>query len=162
MANPSFVLPTILPLGFYEQVSGGTPKPLEPQSTGGSIPLSPTRGGFRAIPPPLKPQVTGASAGPLHPQVTGSSHIGAPSPGPSAFPSSQSSTFSAVQPRWDITSEEKVKADGFFDSLDTQRRGYIEGDVAVPFMLGSTLPDDLLAQIWYACSQCRSTLCIAR
>lgn len=159
MANPSFVLPMSLPPGLYEQVSGGTPKPIESQSTGGSIPISPARGGFHGGATPLKPQYTGerapnlrtqpasASVSPLHPQTTGGGYIGLPSPAPSAIRSSPFSQ-SAVQPPWDITPEEKAKADGFFDSLDTQRRGYIEGDVAVPFMLESKLPEDLLAQIW--------------
>ena len=166
MTSPSFILPTTLPPGFYEQVSGGTPKPLESQSTGGSVPRSPARGGFHGGTPPLKPQytgerapglrtqATGTSVSALNMQATGGGHIGLPSPASSSFPSTQSSTFTMAQPPWDITREAKVKADGFFDSLDAQRRGYIEGDVAVPFMLESKLPESLLAQIWYVYSTC--------
>lgn len=55
----------------------------------------------------------------------------------------------ASQP-WDVTVEEKARFDQFFDSLDTQRRGFIEGDVAVPFMLQSKLSEDVLAQVWLA------------
>jgi epidermal growth factor receptor substrate 15 len=49
---------------------------------------------------------------------------------------------------WDVTAAEKTAADRFFDELDSQRRGYIEGDVAVPFILKSNLPGEALAQVW--------------
>lgn len=181
MSNPSFQVPSALPAGFYEQVSGGATKALEAQSTGGSSnfgPLSPSRTSFAppssqvsAIKPQytgdqgpglprLRPQTTGQGAGgsPLHPQITGGSaaRYGSPSPASSGFPQSQTSSAfsnnafaSPQQPKWDVTPEEKAKADGFYDTLDPQRRGFIEGDVAVPFMLGSKLPEVLLAQIWY-------------
>ena len=51
--------------------------------------------------------------------------------------------------RWDVSAAEKANADRYFDNLDPQRRGFIEGDVAVPFMLESKLPGDDLAQVWY-------------
>lgn len=50
--------------------------------------------------------------------------------------------------QWDIKPDEKNAADTFFEGLDTARRGVIEGDVAVPFMLQSGLPEGTLAQIW--------------
>lgn len=59
-----------------------------------------------------------------------------------------SSPFATGQPAWDVTAAAKVASDGFFDTLDTQHLGYIEGDVAVPFMLQSNLPEDVLAQVW--------------
>ena len=43
---------------------------------------------------------------------------------------------------------EKAASDRFFDTLDTLQRGYIEGEVAVPFMLQSKLPEEILAQVW--------------
>ena len=78
-----------------------------------------------------------------------------PSATSSAFPTSPSSSafassFASNAPAWDITPAEKAKSDGFFNSLDDQGRGYIEGDVAVPFMLESKLSEQVLAQIWYA------------
>jgi epidermal growth factor receptor substrate 15 len=51
---------------------------------------------------------------------------------------------------WDVTPTEKASADKHFDDLDAQKRGYIESDVAVPFMLQSKLPGDALASIWSA------------
>ena len=50
--------------------------------------------------------------------------------------------------QWDVSAEAKMSADRYFDGLDPQHRGYIEGDVAVPFMLESKLPESELAQIW--------------
>jgi epidermal growth factor receptor substrate 15 len=49
---------------------------------------------------------------------------------------------------WDVTTEAKNTSDRFFEQLDTQNRGYIEGDVAVPFMLQSQLDEGTLAAIW--------------
>jgi epidermal growth factor receptor substrate 15 len=36
----------------------------------------------------------------------------------------------------------------YFDSLDINRLGYITGDRAVPFMMESKLPGEILARIW--------------
>jgi hypothetical protein len=51
--------------------------------------------------------------------------------------------------RWDVTATEKAFSDRYFENLDPQRRGFIEDDVAVPFMLESKLPGEDLAQVWY-------------
>jgi epidermal growth factor receptor substrate 15 len=53
---------------------------------------------------------------------------------------------SAVQ--WDVTPAEKAASGGFFDMLDTHKRGYIDGAVAGPFMVHLKLPNDKLAQVW--------------
>ena len=42
----------------------------------------------------------------------------------------------------------KARFDTFFDALDPWRKGYIEGDVAVPFFAKSKLPDNVMADIW--------------
>jgi epidermal growth factor receptor substrate 15 len=49
---------------------------------------------------------------------------------------------------WDVTPEAKATSDRFFAQLDTQNKGVIEGDVAVPFMLQSQLDEGSLASIW--------------
>jgi hypothetical protein len=49
-----------------------------------------------------------------------------------------------------VTPAEKANADKYFEILDTHRRGYIEADVAVPFMLKSKLPQEVLAVVWLA------------
>ncbi|KAI6036889.1 hypothetical protein BKA83DRAFT_684365 [Pisolithus microcarpus] len=135
-------IPTTLPPGLYEQASGS----LTAQVTGGSshlgtpasstFPFSPTK------PPPVQPQFTGQGARNISPTL--------PSRRPA--PAAQIPPFSSItaQPSapWDITPAEKATSDRFFDTLDTLKRGYIEGDVAVPFMLQSKLPEDVLAQVW--------------
>lgn len=83
-------------------------------------------------------------------------------PRPTPSVASMPSAFGAPaqnknQPQWDVTPTEKSNSDQFFDTLDTQKRGYIEGDVAVPFMLQSKLPEDVLAQVWYVLIFLRAT-----
>jgi epidermal growth factor receptor substrate 15 len=51
---------------------------------------------------------------------------------------------------WDVTPTEKAIADKHFDKLDAQKRGYIDCDIVVPFMLQSNLPENVLASIWSA------------
>ena len=50
---------------------------------------------------------------------------------------------------WDVSPSEKATWDYFFDELDTERRGYIQHSVAVPFMLReSNLSHEDLACVW--------------
>ncbi|KAI7819729.1 hypothetical protein BC939DRAFT_459603 [Gamsiella multidivaricata] len=49
---------------------------------------------------------------------------------------------------WDITPEEKVKFDRFFDQLDKSGTGVVGGEEAGKFFLNSRLPESVLAQIW--------------
>jgi epidermal growth factor receptor substrate 15 len=144
----SFV-PTSLPPGLYEQASGDatTIPPVAAHATGGSGSYSPgVTGAFPGR--PIATQYTGQS---LHAQHTGSGIR--PNQPPAPPPRSIGSPFSvpnaaAPQAHWDVTTTEKANSDKFFDTLDTQRRGYVDGDVAVPFLLQSKLPGDTLAQVW--------------
>lgn len=52
------------------------------------------------------------------------------------------------QVAWDVTPAEKQASDRFFANLDKFGRGVIDGDVAVPFMLESKLPESVLAAVW--------------
>ncbi|RDX42684.1 hypothetical protein OH76DRAFT_1488480 [Lentinus brumalis] len=162
MSGQLQTIPSSLPPFIYEQASNG----VVPQATGGSGHMSPSlTGGFpgHSVQPQytgqalsqLQPQMTGQGFSSIQPQMTGPlrSTPGAPplparsalsSSGP-AFPFVQQQTTGA---QWDVTPQEKASSDRIFDSLDTQKRGYIEGDVAVPFMLQSKLPEDVLAQVW--------------
>ncbi|KDQ58088.1 hypothetical protein JAAARDRAFT_256564 [Jaapia argillacea MUCL 33604] len=49
---------------------------------------------------------------------------------------------------WEITEEERIRSDRCFDVLDPKGKGYIIGEVAVPFMRRSKLNDDLLIKVW--------------
>ncbi|KAI0721498.1 hypothetical protein C8T65DRAFT_565847 [Cerioporus squamosus] len=166
MSGQLQTIPPTLPPFLYEQASNG----IVPQATGGSGHMSPSlTGGFpgHAVQPQytgqalsqMQPQMTGQGLSSIQPQMTGplrstpgapplparsalSGSGAAPSPG---FPFVQQQTTGA---QWDVTPQEKASSDRIFDSLDTQKRGYIEGDVAVPFMLQSKLPEDVLAQVW--------------
>ena len=94
----------------------------------------------------LQPQSTGQASYLSNASVRRQSSIALRSEVP-AFPFAQPQTASA---HWDVTPTEKASADRFFDTLDSRKRGYIEGDVAVPFMLQSKLSEDILAHIWCA------------
>ncbi|KAI5983758.1 hypothetical protein EDD15DRAFT_1834720 [Pisolithus albus] len=135
-------IPTTLPPGLYEQASGS----LTAQVTGGSSHLgTPASSNFSfssTKPPPVQPQFTGQGARNISPTLPSRR------PGPAAQIPPFSSITAQPSAPWDITPAEKATSDRFFDTLDTLKRGYIEGDVAVPFMLQSKLPEDVLAQVW--------------
>ncbi|KAK7466866.1 hypothetical protein VKT23_003929 [Stygiomarasmius scandens] len=123
------MLPQSLPPGLYQQAGGG----VRTNMTGNS----PRQPSFQHI----QPQYTGQSQM-LQPQSTGRPTLPArPAANPSRI---GSSVFSA----WDVTAAEKAQSDTYFDKLDSNNLGYIEGDVAVPFMLESKLPGEILAQVW--------------
>ncbi|KAJ2710628.1 hypothetical protein H4R19_003656 [Coemansia spiralis] len=50
--------------------------------------------------------------------------------------------------QWDVTKDEWRRYEQFFDSLDSQRAGYLVGDVPVNFFLKSKLPDEELSRVW--------------
>lgn len=136
MANPNLVLPATLPSGTYEAASGGRPAPTPPPP----VPGSPIQ---RQMTGTMHPQLTGT----MHPQLTGQSFTAAVAPTPPrSF--TMASFVSPSDGAWDVTPEAKLASDNFFAQLDTQNKGAIEGDVAVPFMLQSQLDEDTLANIW--------------
>ncbi len=47
-----------------------------------------------------------------------------------------------------ITPEMRARYDLFFAQLDTQRKGYLLSDIAVPFFGRANLPNDVMATIW--------------
>lgn len=154
MSGTLATLPSTLPSAMYEQAGGRTPTAsVISHSTGNSGPVSPTLSGFQTVAAPIAAQYTGQS---LKPQITGQALNTKPAVpsrlstapitafGASAFPAAQT---------WDVTPEEKTNSDRFFDGLDTQKRGYIEGDIAVQFLLQSKLSGEILAQVWYVFQQ---------
>ncbi|KAJ1752905.1 hypothetical protein LPJ79_000892 [Coemansia sp. RSA 1821] len=58
------------------------------------------------------------------------------------------STPDLADTQWDVTKEEWQRYEQFFNSLDTQRVGYLSGDVPVNFFLKSKLPESLLSKVW--------------
>ncbi|KAL1746995.1 hypothetical protein HDZ31DRAFT_32999 [Schizophyllum fasciatum] len=137
-------IPSSLPPGLYQQAGG-----VAPQATG-SVATHMTGGGsgFPAQPSPLPQQYTGHRQ-PLQPNMTGNRVVSTPNlPARPAAAAFGSQAFGTSQPAWDVTPVEKANSDKFFDGLDTAKLGYIEGDVAVPFMLQSNLPEDDLARVW--------------
>ena len=140
-------VPASLPPYVYEQAKS-TSDFIPSHATGESGSFSPTSSIFPRPVSTIQPQYTGQS---LHPQTTGNAlrptHTGPALPPRSPFPLAAQHTGQGMP--WDVTLTEKANSDRFFDTLDTQRKGYIDGDTAVPFLTQSKLPDDVLAQIWY-------------
>lgn len=151
-------IPSVLPPFLYEQAaSKGGLDSVATHATGSSGHYSPSlTGGFPGRPlSTVQPQYTGQASA-IQPQVTGSRSLSGAPPLPTrsnlsttapVFPFvQQQSTGQALA--WDVTAAEKASSDKLFEGLDTQKRGFIEGDVAVPFMLQSKLSEEVLAQIW--------------
>jgi epidermal growth factor receptor substrate 15 len=150
MAGSIKDLPIALPPGLYEQASGGRPKP-----SGLSGPTSPIARQMTGSPARMPAQLTGS--GIMQPQRTGQSLNQQPPARQYTAPPAPSSGFSSAftpkpaqsaGPAWDVTPEAKAASDRFFDGLDTARKGFIEGDIAVPFLMQSGLPETDLAQVW--------------
>ncbi|KAG1842654.1 hypothetical protein DFJ58DRAFT_53648 [Suillus subalutaceus] len=132
MAGQLLSIPTSISPSLYEQAGG-----VSAHATGGSANFS------RGFPPVPRHNA-------VQPQLTGQASPAPPLPNRRLAPSKLAPTippFPGVT-QWDVTAAEKAAADRLFDTLDSQHRGYIEGDVAVPFMLESKLPEDVLAQVW--------------
>ena len=137
MSNKISFIPTSLPPGLYHQAGGGQEHfgPVKSHLSGNSGSLSPVASSF--------PQRTAQNQF-LQPDITGlPSQLKAP-----AVPAYSFTHSNGYAPAWDVSPTEKASSDRLFDSLDSEKRGYIEGEVAVPFMLDSKLPGEILAQIW--------------
>jgi epidermal growth factor receptor substrate 15 len=164
MSGQLSLIPASLPPGLYEQAGGNPQVRIPSHSTGTGGSFSPTAAGvFPQTRSALQQQYTGQ--GPtLQPNYTGASPRATTSPRQATRPAPgfTNSAFGGTRgngpAQWDVTTAEKATADRFFDNLDSQRKGYIEGDVAVPFMLESKLPGDDLAQVW--CATVFSPLCV--
>jgi epidermal growth factor receptor substrate 15 len=137
MSNKISFIPTSLPPGLYHQAGGDQELfgPVNSHTSGNSGSFSPVAGFFQ--------QHTGQNQI-LQPDVTGlSSQLKAPTVAARSFTHSN-----GYAPAWDVSPTEKASSDRLFDTLDSQKRGHIEGEVAVPVMLESKLPGEVLAQIW--------------
>jgi len=136
MSGTISLIPTVLPPSLYQQAGGFAPTPsVKSHTTGTSGSFSPVRSNFRPGQIPLQPQTTGFPAPMFAPAL------------PARPGTTQTNGLSA---EWDVTPSEKASSDHQFGLLDAQKRGYIDGDIAVPFMLRSQLPGEVLAHVWYA------------
>jgi epidermal growth factor receptor substrate 15 len=132
-------IPTSLPPGLYQQAGGNANTgSVGSHTTGGS-------GSFSPIASTFPPQHAGQNEI-LQPEYTSpSGSFKAPNLPARPSAPAQSNGHAA---EWDVTPAGKAASDLHFDTLDTQRKGFIEGEVAVPFMLKSQLPGEVLAQVW--------------
>ncbi|KAG7092181.1 hypothetical protein E1B28_008550 [Marasmius oreades] len=160
-------LPESLPPGLYQQAQ----LPIASLSQNLTGTRSPNQSSFPQNRVPVQPQYTGQAASILQPQSTGmavqqqstgmlqapNASLSAPKRIPPTLPARPSASqvgngafggAGSLSSNWDVTAEEKANADRYFVTLDSTKQGFIEGDVAVPFMLESKLPDDVLAHIW--------------
>ena len=160
MSSPSLPLPSTLPSRIYDQAVQilDANSSVVSHATGGSATLgSPLQSSFQ-----VPRQYTGSGTVTRGPSVTKPQHTGQQLPQTPTRQSTSGFTRSTVSPSgpgslhstrpfsqtWGVSPEDKASSDKFFDGLDPQHRGYIEGEVAVPFMLESALPESELAQIW--------------
>ncbi|KAG9071538.1 hypothetical protein KI688_005750 [Linnemannia hyalina] len=95
----------------------------------------------------LARQVTGGSLGIQNPAVT-RQMTGSMSLSSSPLAKQNTGGLSADSIPWEITPDEKAKFDRFFDQLDANGDGFIEGEEAGRFFMNSRLPESVLAQIW--------------
>ncbi|KAG5637716.1 hypothetical protein H0H81_003480 [Sphagnurus paluster] len=157
MSGQLTFVPTTLPPGLYQQAGGqhmSHQGAVRSHMSGNSGSFSPLGSVFPQTRGSIQPQYTGQSQI-LQPDHTGFSMT---SPRHPVLPARPAASVLAPPPslphrnghppQWDVTPADKANSDKFFDELDNQRRGYIEGDVAVPFMLKSNLPGEDLARIW--------------
>lgn len=141
-------LPSTLPPGLYEAASEHVSMPstpLQPQSTGqdymsGASPLQPPAPSLSMQPPqPQRTATLPQSQSQSQPQSQ---------PQPPSASSTGLATPAAQGGDWAITPADKARYDGFFDSLDTERSGFVGGTVVVPFFLQSGLDESTLAHVW--------------
>lgn len=138
-------LPTTLPPGLYEQLSGGQSLPL--RSFTPSQPVSRVYTPAQGQHSQSRQSSVYAPAAPITPQGTGA----VPSRSSTGFQdlSAQPAALSSGASVWDISPAELANANKFFDSLDGDKTGQIPGPLAVPFFLQSKLDETTLARVWY-------------
>ncbi|ORX44930.1 hypothetical protein DM01DRAFT_1340240 [Hesseltinella vesiculosa] len=129
-------VPAQLPAAVYASAAGTSSTPL-----------------LSHQPSPLAPQLTGNSTSSFNRIMTPPQRAATiDSLGNLAFSNNDTTTsFSSVasQPRaWDVTPSEKTQYDSYFDKIDTQRLGFVQGKEAVEFFKNSGLQDRELAHIW--------------
>ena len=80
----------------------------------------------------------------LQPQLTGMSASG----GGLQSPFGNAVVPAASTAQWDVSASEKANSDRFFEQLDIEKKGELDGQACVPFFLQSKLQEPVLAKIW--------------
>lgn len=152
MTGSISTVPPTLPQGLYEAAAGGSagfpPSPLRAQTTGPS-----------AVPRQLTGQQYGSGNAALHSATLSPTHTGArgmsvsgaagsPALGSQRTGGGFAGAFGSFASDWAVNAEEKSKSDRFFDGLDTEKKGVLDGQVVVPFFMQSKLSEQVLANIW--------------
>ncbi|WFD25885.1 hypothetical protein MNAN1_000853 [Malassezia nana] len=131
-------LPRVLPPGLYESASessmSATPAPPPPRT-----PMQPQSTG-------TDPYAVAGTPGVLSSKTPAQGTAPVVSPTRSAVPAA--ATSMAPSDDWTISPADKSRYDGFFDSLDDQHAGYVDGGAVVPFFLQSGLDEATLAHVW--------------
>lgn len=141
MSGRLSTFPTNLPPALLDSATASVASaslPISRQVTG----QHPAIPGSLASSTPLRQSATGSM---IRPQYTGRSASGVTPVLPTGITSIISSPTGLA---WDISPAELAQSNIYFDSLDTNRLGYITGDQAVPFMMESKLSGEILARIW--------------
>ncbi|CAO3592266.1 unnamed protein product [Absidia cylindrospora] len=101
---------------------------------------------------PIARQMSGNSTPMIQHQLTGNRMMMTPPQRAATIDTLGNMAFSSSSesiPRsWDVTATEKTQYDSFFDKIDIQRHGFVQGKEAVEFFKNSQLPDADLAHIW--------------
>ncbi|KAI7859687.1 hypothetical protein BDC45DRAFT_475663 [Circinella umbellata] len=123
------ILPTELPSSVYATANGDTnTSVVQPSPSPQHAVASPH------IPPSQQPQRSQT----IDSLGTMAFSNGNPTPG---------STMVGQQ-QWDVTPQEKAQFDTFFDKIDGQKTGFVQGTETVEFFKNSRLPENDLAHIW--------------
>ena len=122
-------VPDVLPPGIYEEAyRSSTISPISPTLSTGSAQLrrQETMPNFSHPVSPIREQLTGKSS------VLGSSSVGA----------------GGSDGNWDVKPADMRQYEAYFRNIDKNKKGYITGDEAVPFLMNSKVSEDTLAHIW--------------
>ncbi|KAI8089889.1 uncharacterized protein BX664DRAFT_297916 [Halteromyces radiatus] len=131
-------LPTQLPPSVYSSASGTASTPMLSHQ---QSPILRQMSGNSALgTPTIQQQLTGNRMMMTPPQRAATID----SLGNMAF----SNSTESIPRQWDVTATEKAQYDSFFDKIDINRLGFVQGKEAVEFFKNSRLPDTDLAHIW--------------
>jgi hypothetical protein len=101
---------------------------------------------------PVVRQMSGSTTPMIQQQLTGNRMIMTPPQRAATIDTLGNMAFSGssetIPRHWDVTATEKTQYDTFFDKIDIQRHGFVQGKEAVEFFKNSQLPDGDLAHIW--------------